>query len=114
MLYCSAPGRNKSANVLGKSVPKRPRALIGLLTLMLVGTAIGIAVVALFVGTDYVVQTSNQFYFDDNRDAILTLLTLGVFIGAAIGLGWGIIHFVLLNKRRNENDENPATRKPEA
>jgi hypothetical protein len=61
------------------------RTLVG----PLIGAAIGITVVVAYVTVDYLAQTDKQFYFLDRRPGIITLLWIGVVIGAVIG-GWGL------------------------
>lgn len=83
--------------------------MIRLLTRMLVGTAIGIAVVAVYESIFYLGQTEKWLlYWIDHKDSILTLLTMGVLIGATIGFIWAII-----SKGRNKNGENLAQCPPE-
>jgi hypothetical protein len=78
--------------------------MIRLLTRTLVGKVIGIAVVAVYVIMDYMGQTDKRLYWFDNGDAVLTLLTLGVLIGATIGFFWAII-----SKGGNKNGGTPST-----
>jgi hypothetical protein len=84
------------ANVETQVIP----AVIRFLTRAIIGAIIGIAVVVLFVGIDYVGQTDRRFYFIDHGDAIVAVLTIGVLIGTLIGLGWA-----LNSMRRNKNGE---------
>jgi hypothetical protein len=79
-------------------------ALIRLLLRMLAGAVIGIAVVAVFTSLDYLGQADKKLWWVDSRDSILTALTLGVLIGATIGVVWA-----LCSKGRNEDRKTLST-----
>ena len=74
------------ANIL----TQRILAIIRLLTRTLVGAVIGICVVAVYFGVDYLGATDKRLYWIDERDAIFTLLTMGVLIGATVGFIWAV------------------------
>jgi hypothetical protein len=90
---------------------RRIASIRRLLPRMLIGAVFGIAVVVLYFSLDYLGETDKErrrFYFTDQRDAFVTLLTAGIVIGAAVGFGWAIS-----SKERNQNGEKLAERTPE-
>jgi hypothetical protein len=100
---------NRQDHPMGNRLMQRILPMTRLLTRVLAGAVIGAATVALYVGIDYVGHTDRRLYFIDYRDAILTLLTLGVLIGAAVGFGWAIS-----SGGRNKDGEDLSTRAPKA
>ena len=77
--------------------------VIQLLSKALIGAAIGIAVVAIFIGIDYAGQTNKRLYLIDYGDSIVAVLTIGVFVGTFIGLAWAANSI-----RRSDSGERPS------
>jgi hypothetical protein len=75
---------------------------------MLAGAAIGVAVVGLYAVIDYLGQSDKRLYFIDHKDALITLLILGLLIGGAVGFGWAITTL-----RHAKDGEEPSRRTPE-
>lgn len=72
----------------------QPRLRRAMLTSILIvarvfaGAVIGVLVVIAYLALDYLAQAEKQYYFLDYREAIITLLAIGVVIGAVVGLIW--------------------------
>jgi hypothetical protein len=76
---------------------KRIRSIVRLVARMLIGAVIGVAAVFFYFTIGYVGARDKKLYFIDHWDAFITVLTMGVLIGAIIGIGWAISE-----KYRNE------------
>jgi hypothetical protein len=76
--------------------PKVFRTIRRLVARTIIGVLIGIVIVILYFTIHYLATTwgmgrsGKQLYFFDNREAFITVLAMGILIGAVIGFGWGI------------------------
>jgi hypothetical protein len=73
--------------------------------MLFIGVATGLATAALYIGMDYLLLASRQFYFSDFRESIITILILGAIIGGAIGIGWAIVNEISDLLQRHWRDD---------